>query len=64
MTLEVEVVKDQGRMNGLKILHGVLHGLQWIMLYSLSDLVSSSCQRDCGSNTKLGDHDTTNSYNP
>ena len=44
-------------------LNGVLHGMQWIIVYGLPSFVSSA-PHGGGLNTKLGDHDTSKSHNP
>ena len=47
----------------MKKLHGVLHTMQWIKFHGLPDFAQSLIQRG-GTNTKLGDHNTSKSHNP
>ena len=54
-TLELEGLRDQGSFNGYMNLHGVLYGMQPMMVHSLLDFASSPSQR-VGSNTKQTDH--------
>ena len=62
-TLELEGLRDQGSLNELSNLHGVLHGMQWIMSHGLLDLVISPPRRG-ESNTNSGEYDTSDSHNP
>ena len=42
-------------------LHGILHGMQWIIFHGLPDSTSCPPQRG-GSNTKLRDRDISKSH--
>ena len=61
ISLHTRAWEPQRSRNGWTNLHGILHGMQWIMLCDLPDCASSPPKRG-GSNTKPRDHDTSNSH--
>lgn len=38
---ELEGVRDQGELDRMRNLHGVLHDMQWVMFHGLLEFVSS-----------------------
>ena len=52
------------KFDWIKELHGVLHGMQWIMFHGLLYFCVMPTLKRVGSNWKPGDHDTPKSHNP
>ena len=50
------------KMDGCEVLHGFLHGIEWIMFHGHLDCFQKS-PLGGKSNTKLGDHGTLNAHN-
>ena len=51
------------RFEWMTNLHGVLHGMQWI-LFKVYQILCQAHLKEMGSNTKLGGRDTSKSHNP